>query len=149
MTYSNAIVCKNVHTNYFCRVLKQALRSSGGNATEKHIEEVSLCNLFLMEAAKKADQEFGVAPTSSRHTVRDASADIRKMAVHLLEYHVTTQKPGRNSPPFNDSTNDGFKKMSLTWLKHILTQAEGNEDDTEQQSTQKEVDLDYEIFNVV
>ena len=146
MTHSNAIVCKNVHTNYFCRVLKQALQSSGGNATEKHIEEVSLCSLFFMEAAKKADQEFGVAPTSSRHTVRDASADIKKMAVHL--YHVTTQSRV-NSPPFNDSTNDGFKKMSLTWLKHILTQAEGNEDDTEQQNTQKEVDLDYEIFNVV
>ena len=44
------------------RVLKQALRSSGANATQKHIEEVSLCSLFLMEAAKKADRTFGLTP---------------------------------------------------------------------------------------
>ena len=35
------------------------------------------------------------------------------------------------------------RKPKPMWLKHILTQAEGNEDDTEQQSTQKKVDLDY------
>ena len=57
-----------------------ALRSSGGNATEKHIEDVSLCSMFLMEAAKKADIEFGVTPRSTKHTVRDASTDIRKIA---------------------------------------------------------------------
>ena len=111
MTHSNDIVCK-IHYNYSCRVLKQVLQSSGGNATGKHIEEVSLCSLFLMEAAKKADQEFGGVPSSSKHTVSDASADIRRMAIHLLEHHVTMQKPGRNSLPFKDITSDGFKKMS-------------------------------------
>ena len=73
----------------------------------------------------------------------------RRMAIHLLEHHVTMQKPGRNSLPFKDITSDGFKKMSLTWLKHVLAQTEGSEDDNEQQSMPKEVDLDYEMFNVV
>jgi hypothetical protein len=57
-------------------VLKQALRSSGANATKHHIEEVSLCTLFLMEAAKKADKEFGIPQRSARHATRDATADI-------------------------------------------------------------------------
>lgn len=38
-------------------VIKEALRSSVANATQKHIEEASLAALFLMDAAKKADRE--------------------------------------------------------------------------------------------
>ena len=40
------------------RVIKQVLHSSGANVTEKHIKEVSLSGLFLMEEAKKADIEL-------------------------------------------------------------------------------------------
>ena len=50
----------------FISVLKQALRSSGANATEKHIEDVSLCSMFLM----KADEEFGVLSRSTKHNSR-------------------------------------------------------------------------------
>ena len=42
------------------RVFKQTLRSAGGNLTQKHVENVSLCALFLMEASKKADKFFKV-----------------------------------------------------------------------------------------
>ena len=53
--------------------------------------------MFLMEAAKKADTEFGVTPGSNKHTVRDASADVRKMAMHLIEHTVTVQ--AQDVPP--------------------------------------------------
>ena len=57
-------------------VVKEAIRSSGTNATEKHIEDVSICALLLIEAAKKADQAFGVTPKSGARTVRSAENDI-------------------------------------------------------------------------
>ena len=61
-------------------VVKEALRSSTGSLTEKHIEDVSMCALFLLEAAKKMDKEFGCYQISS-HTVREAENDIQKIAV--------------------------------------------------------------------
>ena len=72
-------------------MVKQTLRSSGANVTEKHIEDVSLCSLFLMEPAKKADRAFGLAPRSTMHTVCDASVDVNKIASHLLQHQVTIQ----------------------------------------------------------
>ena len=89
--------------------MKQALRSSVANATEKHIEDVSLCSMFLMEAAKKADKEFGVPSRSTKHTIREASADIKNMAMHLIDHKVTVQTTGHTSSPFRDVTDDGFK----------------------------------------
>ena len=134
-----------------CRVLKQALRTSGGNATDKHIKEVSLCSLFLMEAAKKADQEFGITPRSTRHTTRDASADIHKITDHLLENKVTAPQAGRTTPTFRDVTEDGFKKMSQAWLKQVLVRAPDVESvrstDTEQEPMQGTIDLDYELYH--
>ena len=58
---TNNLLCQLVlrQCSVLERVLKQALRSSGANATEKHIENVSLCGMFLMEAAHKVDSEFG------------------------------------------------------------------------------------------
>ena len=43
-----------------CRVLKEAMRTGGSNLTQQHAEDLSLCALFLMEASKKVDHEFGV-----------------------------------------------------------------------------------------
>ena len=54
-----------------CRVLKQAMRASGGNLTDTHIEELSLCALFLMSAANKVDQELGCHhDQSTTHSIR-------------------------------------------------------------------------------
>ena len=63
-------------TNYFFRIFKQTLRSAGANVTVKHIKEVSLSVLFLMEAASKTDQAFAVPPRSTEHSVRDADKDL-------------------------------------------------------------------------
>jgi len=43
-----------------CRVLKQTIRSSGANITVQRIEDISLCDLFLMDAAKRADELVGI-----------------------------------------------------------------------------------------
>ena len=52
--------------------VQRFLRSSGANLTVAHITMMSMCGMFLMDVAKKADDEF---QTSSHHTVRDAEKD--------------------------------------------------------------------------
>ena len=94
------------HPLLIIRVLKQALRASGANATERHIEEASLCTLFLMEAAKTADHEFQLRPRSTKHTTHDATADIHKVSMHLLANGVTTSQTSHTRPPFRDTTED-------------------------------------------
>lgn len=102
-----------------------------------------------MEAAKKADTEFGVTPRSTKHTVRDVSGDVRKMAMHLMEHTVTVQATGRTSPPFKDVTEDGFKKISQRWLKQVLMEAAALPDDETEQTLHSEIELDYELYDVV
>ena len=102
-----------------------------------------------MEAAKKADKEFGLSPRSSRHTTRDASADIRKIALNLLENEVTTQKKNRTTPQFRDLTEDGFTKMSQSWLRKILTPIPSPPEDTDQILQDRLADTNYELHHVV
>ena len=127
------------------------MRASGANVTERHIEDVSLCALFLMEAAKKADIEFELHPRSSKHTTSDAASDIRKVSLHLLENEVTSIKTGRTNPAFRDVTEDGFSKMSQAWLDHLLVPLPNVEStvDSEHQALQEDIlDLDYELHHV-
>ena len=56
-----------------------------------------MTTLFLTEAAKKADREFGVSQQSGKHTVREATTDITK---HLTEHQVTTVISGHTTLPF-------------------------------------------------
>ena len=103
-----------------------------------------------MEASKKADTEFGVTSRSTKHTIRDASADVRKMAMHLIEHKVIVQATGRTSPAFKDVTEDGFKKMSQPrWLKQVLTEAAALADDETEHPLQGEIELGYEVHDVV
>ncbi len=106
------------------RVFKQALRSGGGHLTTKHIEEVSLAVLFLMQAARKTDQAFKVKPPSTKHTVRDSNNDVMKMVAHLTEKKVQIEQKERVSPGFVDPTENGWKKISTTtWLKDTLARS--------------------------
>ena len=75
----------HIYTVIFYRVMKQALKASGANGTERHMREISMCGLFLLEAAKKADHEFQTSRSNSHHAVRSAEDDISKMTTHLLE----------------------------------------------------------------
>ena len=128
--------------------MKQALRSSGGNVTEQHIVDVSLSALFLMEAAKKADRAFDVTPQTSAHTIRNAENEIDKMVNHLLHKDVTTEVIGRSTPEFSDPTEQGWKKLGSTdWLKRTLLKA--NTDDLDVGEEMGEVDLDYELYDIL
>ena len=85
------------------------------------------------------------------HTTRDASADIRKVSMHLLHNGVTTPQTNRTSPPFRDITEDGFSKISETWLKQVLTPAPDIEDTrtSEQQTLHgNTTEFDYELHHV-
>ena len=55
-----------MHT-YTCRMIKEAMRASGANATKKHLEEI-LCALMLTNTAKKVDGIYGVTQSASHTT---------------------------------------------------------------------------------
>ena len=88
-------------------MFKETIRSGGGKLTTKHIKDVSMSVLFLMEAAKKADKIFGLSPQSMSHTVHSSHEDVDKMIKHLSEAKVTTVVEERSTPPFFDPIDDG------------------------------------------
>ena len=103
------------------RVVKQALRCSGANVTDKHITDVSMCALFLLEAAKKCDALFEVSPKLTAHTVRDSKADICKMQQQLLEKEITEEDIERTTPAFIDPTVAGADTLTKgEWLRKHL-----------------------------
>ena len=83
---------------YSLRIVKEGVQAAGSNATKKHIEEISLCRMFLLEAGKKADRAFNVPPASTRHSVRDAKSDINTMMRDLLEKAAVEEKDRHGSP---------------------------------------------------
>lgn len=129
------------------RVFKQALRS-GGHLTAKHVEEVSLGVLFLMQAARKTDRAFKVKAPSTTHTVRDSDSDVKKMVTHLTEKEVQIVVKERSSPGFVDPTESGWKKINTTsWLKDTLSRSleVENLETVENLQVDQELDLDYEL----
>ena len=126
--------------------MKQALRSSGANVTDKHILDVSMCALFLLEAAKKCDRVFGVSPESISHTIRDSKADIMKIHQQLLEKSITQENTERKTPIFVDPTESGINTITKgDWLsKHLQSNFEDNLQSDEGRG---EIDMDYELFD--
>lgn len=126
--------------------MKQALRSSGGKAPSKRIVDVSMSAPFLLEAAKKCDQLFGVPPPSTRHSVQDAVADINKVLVHLMECGISTENKDRTTPPFKDPTENGIATLCKgDWLQKRLLSTEF---EPEEEQECHEIDLDYELSDV-
>ena len=124
--------------------MKQTLQASGSNATEAHIAEVSLSALFLLEAAKKTDREFGIAPESRMHTIKDARNDINKIAQYLREKDVIVETAGRTSPHFTHPIEKGWERLSNSdWLPSVLASSLVEEEEVQR----GEVSLDYELFD--
>ena len=123
--------------------MKQALRTSGANITKAHIVDVSLCSLFLLEAAKKTDRAFNVAATRGAHTTRDAAADIHKISSHLLDKQVT-EVCERTTPSFIDPTEKGWERLSTTgWMQETLSKVPSEQD--LQPGDHGEIDVDYDM----
>ena len=126
------------------RVVKQALRCSGANVTDKHVKDISMCALFLLEAAKKCDSLFRVPPNYTAHSVRDSKADVQKMLEHLLEKEITKEITSRTDPEFVDPTVNGVD--TLTKGEWLLKQLQSKFDDNLQSERDRnELDLDYEL----
>ena len=77
------------------------------------MREISMCGLFLLEAAKKADHEF---QTSRSYTVRSAEDDISKMTTHLVQEKVLEERVNRGACTvmFKEPIEIGMKKIVFT-----------------------------------
>lgn len=137
--------------------MKQTLKSSGANCTAKHMEEISMCGLFLLDTAKRADKEFQTPYRSSHHTVRSAVNDIKKMTNHLLEEKVTTECKDRVRINFTEPIELGMQKVVNGWLQNYLKSSgsesctDGNHEPNaeDRESHDGDVDLDYELYNTI
>ena len=96
----------------------------------KHIEEVSMSVLFLMEAAKKVDRAFNTSPQTTAHTIHDTVQDVQKISQHLVESRALVSISDRSTPLFVDPTDTGLKKLNTAWLKDTLARMQ-TEADTE------------------
>ena len=131
------------------RVFRETIRAGGGKLTAKHIKDVSMSVLFLMEAAQKTDKTFGLSPQSTSHTVHSPHEDIDKMTKQLSEAKVTVAVEERLSPPFVDPIEDGWKKLSTTsWLTDTL-QRNVVDDDDDLCEDREEIDSYYELFDAL
>ena len=124
------------------------MRTGGSNLTQEHAEDLSLCALFLMEASKKVDHEFGVTRSTS-HSIRDANKDIGAVTNNLLERKITQELPERTSAAFSDPTNNGLDKLCNTnWLQNVLSRADCDSNLEEDDLMDRITDQDYELYNV-
>ena len=108
--------------------------------------------LFLMKAAKKADEAFKVSPQSTAHTVRDASTDIERMVAYMKEKNISheLQEPEQHFLiPLNTA---GKKLYNTSWIKDTLSRTsvkgEGLEDEV-QEREDGDIDLNYELIDVI
>lgn len=95
-----------------------------------------------MQATKKLDHEFQVRPSSTRHTIRDATSDITSMVNYLREESVAAENPTRKSDPFPDPLSKGSEKIAHGWIEDYLSKCD--EPEPEETGT---VELDYEIHD--
>ena len=84
------------------------MQAARANATNKHTEEISLCGMFLLEAARKADSAFGVPPPSSQYTVCDAQTDICAITQDLPR--AVVEEPDHQGKKFPDPTIKGMEE---------------------------------------
>ena len=75
---------------------------------------MSMCGLFLLETAKKADEEFQTPYRSSHHTVRDAQKDVTNMTCFLIEEKVACNQERRCE--FIDPITVGAKKIASGYI---------------------------------
>lgn len=114
-----------------------------------HIEDLSLCGLFMMDISKKIGREFAAHRTTA-HTTLDACKDITKLSNHLLEKGVVQQRKERNSPAFVDPTDAGLDKLcNSTWIRDTLDRVEVEDLEREEREDYDALDLNYELSHVV
>lgn len=132
--------------------MKQALCCSGANVTDKHVTDVSMCALFLLEAAKRCDKVFGVPPQSTAHTVRSSKSDVQKICQHLTEKGIIKEDNTRKTPAFKDPTVSGLDTLSKgDWIQKKLQKLTEDTPQSSQSYSEVdiEVDIDYELADLL
>ena len=100
---------------------------------------MSMCGLFLLEAAKKADYEFQTPHTSSHHSVRDAEKDV---TCHLIEGKVVCDRK-REGCEFKDPLTLGAKKVASGYIEEHIHKNELEDAYTENSTS--ECNESYEL----
>ncbi len=70
---------------------------------DKHLEDVSLSGLFLVDAGKGADRFFQVPPPSTQHTARDATKGTPVMVPDLLSSRAVEETKTTPAAPLHHS----------------------------------------------
>ena len=147
--HSFLCMCVTYYLCITCRILKQALRGSGANLTMSHLTMMSLCGLFLLDTAKKVDEQFQTPHRSSHHTVRDAAEDVMKMTCYLLEEKVACERE-RGGVEFKDPLKMGAKKIASGYIENFLKKTEVDDDieeTSEGNTTVQNADFSYELYH--
>lgn len=123
------------------------MKASGANATPKHLEEVSMSALLLMDTAKRVDDMFGVQQ-SNVHTIRDAKHDIEKIMSYLLSERVDKYNPSREGDQFHDPRIAGWAKVAKGYLDSYLKGEIEAEEQMQDNSNDGNIDFNYELYLV-
>ena len=123
------------------------MRSRGANATRKHLEEVSLCAMFLLTFAKRV---YRMLDVSVLQTVRYSTSDMKKMISYLRNEGVTKEvfQPAQQQQSFSleNPSIAGMHKVSTGKLDPYL---QGEiEMNPEEIGDDHLVDIDYELYDV-
>ena len=103
------------------RIIKNAVRASGGALTKKHLTLVSEVAMEILDGSRKFEDKLGIAKTST-HTVRSFDNDVQNMVAVLLEEEVVTMKSDRKwiEWDFVDPRREGILKVENGWLQNYL-----------------------------
>jgi len=121
------------------------MKASGSNLTKAHMVDVSLCGLFLLDAAWKVDVALKTPFHSGHHTTSNPSQDIQRMTTYLLEEKVTCDAQHKG-PKFDCPQQKGSNKMGEAFVRYV--QGDDDDDDNTENISDEEdiVDIDYELF---
>ena len=93
------------------------------------------------------ERQFGVCPSSIKHTVREAQKDVTSMVGHLLSEQVTIEQSHRQSGGFEDPIAKGMHKVSTGWLAKYLSKTDSDGfEPAENEDT--EIDVKYEFYDI-
>ncbi|XP_066272161.1 uncharacterized protein [Branchiostoma lanceolatum] len=119
---------------HYNKILKKALKSSGGRLTLRHAQEVSLAVPLLDEARRFCDGVFRARKTVS-HTSPSADADVQSMIQAISEEKVYSPTAGRRlffGKDFKDVTQKGWKRVTADkWLDNFLQKGVTDVDEDE------------------
>ncbi len=97
-----------------------------------------------MEAGKNLDKQFGVHIPSGRHTIRNASNDIEKIASYLREEGAAHDTPERSDSAIADPLQIGMGKIVGGWFEQYISRSSQEDIELAERGS---IQTDYEIYD--